>query len=281
MNVESLNKKRKLIVTLSIIITIILLIIFIFGELLFINYSTGIFKISMMGFLIILFLAALYLFSKFVIMPMHNKLKLIIIEKIFNDKFSPCSLKLCKPNKEIEYLYNKNNLTISNSITLEYKGESICFYDFKYTTKSGLKKANDIFKGKYISIPIKPLKMPCSVFIMQGKKKSEDFNVFFEKKYSNVNKELSVGKKYLRYNTYYNEKVDYKIVQILDEIKDFACLIIDDNNLKIYFHENVNEFDFRLKDKLTNNIYFYCKDSYVTLLNLLNKINMMKGNKNG
>lgn len=278
MNVETLNKKRKLIVTLSIVVTIILLVIFIFGELLFINYSTGIFKISMMGLLIILFLAALYFFSKLIIMPMHNKLKLKIVEKTFNDKLSSCSLKLCKPDKKIEYLYNKNNLTISNSMVLDYKEESIYFYDFKYTTKSGFKKANEVFKGKYISIPINTLEMPCSVFIMQGKKKSEDFNAFFEKKFSNVNKEVTVGRKYLRYNSYYNEKVNYKIVQILDEIKEFACLIVKDNTLKIYFHENVNEFDFKLKDKLNNNIYFDCKESYMTLFNLINKINIMKGN---
>lgn len=258
MKIKEIEKRRKAIVALSLLLTILLILVFLFAEILL-----GLAYWWAMILVFMLFVACLYGLSKWIIMPLYDTLVVNIFSKVLSDRFPKASVRKGKKiAPDFYYLFNKEEITLSNHFLIDFKNFTVDIFDF--AEKSGKKRTKDIKTsyGRMILFhgPFKS-NLP-SVYILENKKETERFKTYYATSYPSCNDSLTYGKKYRRYCCFYQRQFAMDALSILGESNDFHALKIDEKSMQLLMINKNDGFCFRLQDHLKEDIFVYCKQKY-------------------
>ena len=274
MNLDIINKKRRNITRLSVLMST--LVIVISAVCLILGMYITIFYILAPVVLIL----GLFCTSKFVIMPKYEKLKIDIINGIIltnnnvlvkssNDKF-----------KYLDNYYDSDKTKKSSKYTYLIDDIKYETATFELMVKSGLKYVNSNEMGRIIKFENKFKNVENCAFISLNHKETEKYVTFLKDNYKQSNDKVTSNKKYKPYVCLFNEKINLDILEIIEEISSFNCIIIDSDYVYIIDNEKHNPFEFKLQNELTNNMLIDCRNSINNLLKVINKIEKFRKENN-
>ena len=268
MNIEALNKKRKRICALSLTLTILIMIVG--GIMIILGMHNTYFFVGGPVFIIVF----LFLLSKFLIMPKYEDLRIEIIKNIFS--IIKCNYQISKSKEKFNELGNfydnkylkfstKQQITINNVV---YK-----FVDFDLMQKKGLKNYNSDLSGKIIKFDNLLNNKEPFAFILSNNQESDKYITFLKDNFRNINENITSIKRYKPYTALYNDYLPIEILNVIDEIDGFNCIISNENEIIIISLEKRINLEFRLQDELTNNNLVDYKNAINSLLRILEKTN--------
>ena len=268
MSIDALNKKRKRICALSLTLTILIMIVG--GIMIILGMHNTYFFVGGPVFIIVF----LFLLSKFLIMPKYEDLRIEIIKNIFSIR--KCNYQISKSKEKFNELGNfydnkylkfstKQQITINNVV---YK-----FVDFDLMQKKGLKNYYSDLSGKIIKFDnLLKIKEPFA-FILSNNQESDKYITFLKDNFRNINENITSIKRYKPYTALYNDYLPIEILNVIDEIDGFNCIISNENEIIIISLEKRINLEFRLQDELTNNNLVDYKNAINSLLRILEKTN--------
>ena len=268
MSIDALNKKRKRICALSLTLTILIMIVG--GIMIILGMHNTYFFVGGPVFIIVF----LFLLSKFLIMPKYEDLRIEIIKNIFS--IIKCNYQISKSKEKFNELGNfydnkylkfstKQQITINNVV---YK-----FVDFDLMQKKGLKNYYSDLSGKIIKFDnLLKIKEPFA-FILSNNQESDKYITFLKDNFRNINENITSIKRYKPYTALYNDYLPIEILNVIDEIDGFNCIISNENEIIIISLEKRINLEFRLQDELTNNNLVDYKNAINSLLKILEKTN--------
>lgn len=262
---ELLNKKRKKITTLSLIIT--LLIIALTVTIICFTFD----HILVMFFVAIILVMFLYLLASKFVMPKYAILKTNIIESCYKTKDDNLNISSIKPfNSELEVFFNKVLINYRDALNInildnKYFLESISVKDA--TCKK--KEINYTFKGYILKIT-SPLNFKNDILAIdenyhESKKFINSCNNHFIS--SNFKSNIVGNKKY--YSNIKNKEDLQLLNKITKTINSFNVILYKDNTLMILIKEKNNEFNFNLTNQIDNETLSKCKDSYDNIFKMI------------
>ena len=268
MNIEALNKKRKRICALSLTLTILIMIVG--GIMIILGMHNTYFFVGGPVFIIVF----LFLLSKFLIMPKYEDLRIEIIKNIFSIR--KCNYQISKSKEKFNELGNfydnkylkfstKQQITINNVV---YK-----FVDFDLMQKKGLKNYYSDLSGKIIKFDNLLKNKEPFAFILSNNQESDKYITFLKDNFRNINENITSIKRYKPYTALYNDYLPIEILNVIDEIDGFNCIISNENEIIIISLEKRINLEFRLQDELTNNNLVDYKNAINSLLRILEKTN--------
>ena len=268
MNIDALNRKRKRICALSLTLTILIMIVG--GIMIILGMHNTYFFVGGPVFIIVF----LFLLSKFLIMPKYEDLRIEIIKNIFSIR--KCDYQISKSKEKFNELGNfydnkylkfstKQQITINNVV---YK-----FVDFDLMQKKGLKNYYSDLSGKIIKFDNLLKNKEPFAFILSNNQESDKYITFLKDNFRNINENITSIKRYKPYTALYNDYLPIEILNVIDEIDGFNCIISNENEIIIISLEKRINLEFRLQDELTNNNLVDYKNAINSLLRILEKTN--------
>ena len=268
MNIDALNRKRKRICALSLTLTILIMIVG--GIMIILGMHNTYFFVGGPVFIIVF----LFLLSKFLIMPKYEDLRIEIIKNIFS--IIKCNYQISKSKEKFNELGNfydnkylkfstKQQITINNVV---YK-----FVDFDLMQKKGLKNYYSDLSGKIIKFDNLLKNKEPFAFILSNNQESDKYITFLKDNFRNINENITSIKRYKPYTALYNDYLPIEILNVIDEIDGFNCIISNENEIFIISLEKRINLEFRLQDELTNNNLVDYKNAINSLLRILEKTN--------
>lgn len=268
MNIDALNRKRKRICALSLTLTILIMIVG--GIMIILGMHNTYFFVGGPVFIIVF----LFLLSKFLIMPKYEDLRIEIIKNIFS--IIKCNYQISKSKEKFNELGNfydnkylkfstKQQITINNVV---YK-----FVDFDLMQKKGLKNYYSDLSGKIIKFDNLLKNKEPFAFILSNNQESDKYITFLKDNFRNINENITSIKRYKPYTALYNDYLPIEILNVIDEIDGFNCIISNENEIIIISLEKRINLEFRLQDELTNNNLVDYKNAINSLLRILEKTN--------
>ena len=268
MNIEALNKKRKRICALSLTLTILIMIVG--GIMIILGMHNTYFFVGGPVFIIVF----LFLLSKFLIMPKYEDLRIEIIKNIFSIR--KCDYKISKSKEkfvELGNFYDNKYLKLSTKQQITINNVVYKFVDFDLMQKKGLKNYYSDLSGKIIKFDnLLKIKEPFA-FILSNNQESDKYITFLKDNFRNINENITSIKRYKPYTALYNDYLPIEILNVIDEIDGFNCIISNENEIIIISLEKRINLEFRLQDELTNNNLVDYKNAINSLLRILEKTN--------
>lgn len=276
MNIDALNKKRKRICALSLTLTIIIMVIGVF--MIILGMHNTYFFIGGPVFIIVF----LFLLSKFLIMPKYEDLRIEIIKEIFFIR--KCNYQISKSQEKFNELgdyYDNKFLKLSSKQEIRINENIYKYVDFDLMQKKGLKNYYSDLSGKIIKFDnILKNKEPFA-FILANNQESDKYVTFLKDNFKNINENVTSLKRYKPYVALYNDYFPLEILNIIDEIDGFNCIISNGKEIIIISLEKRINLEFRLQDELKNNNLIDYKNAINSLLKVLEKANkFMEENSN-
>ena len=102
---------------------------------------------------------------------------------------------------------------------------------------------------------------------------SDKYITFLKDNFRNINENITSIKRYKPYTALYNDYLPIEILNVIDEIDGFNCIISNENEIIIISLEKRINLEFRLQDELTNNNLVDYKNAINSLLKILEKTN--------
>lgn len=268
MNIEALNKKRKRICALSLTLTILIMIVG--GIMIILGMHNTYFFVGGPVFIIVF----LFLLSKFLIMPKYEDLRIEIIKNIFSIR--KCNYQISKSKEkfvELGNFYDNKYLKLSTKQQITINNVVYKFVDFDLMQKKGLKNYYSDLSGKIIKFNnLLKIKEPFA-FILSNNQESDKYITFLKDNFRNINENITSIKRYKPYTALYNDYLPIEILNVIDEIDGFNCIISNENEIIIISLEKRINLEFRLQDELTNNNLVDYKNAINSLLKILEKTN--------
>ena len=268
MNIDALNKKRKRICALSLTLTIIIMVIGVF--MIILGMHNTYFFVGGPVFIIVF----LFLLSKFLNMPKYEDLRIEIIKNIFSIR--KCDYQISKSKEKFNELgnfYDNKYLKFSNKQQITINNVVYKFVDFDLMQKKGLKNYYSDLSGKIIKFDnLLKIKEPFA-FILSNNQESDKYITFLKDNFRNINENITSIKRYKPYTALYNDYLPIEILNVIDEIDGFNCIISNENEIIIISLEKRINLEFRLQDELTNNNLVDYKNAINSLLRILEKTN--------
>lgn len=252
MDVETLDKKRKLLTLLSLTLTILIVAFFAFFIIMFSSYIwTYIIAIPSV-------LGLLYLLSRFFVYKQYLKLKYEVINSALsrNLKFTKVT-----NNEEIAkfiyHFYNKEFVNIKSSMTFNYFDlHNITLKEFEVVDKRNFKSDKVTLAGKHLECEIinKTLDF---VIILNYHSETNKFIDYYSYYYQNK-KEYYHSKTNKQYLCLYNDSYDFSFLDLFEKITDFHMIAIKNGFINVLFIDKLQIFDFKLQKMLTSNTINLC-----------------------
>ena len=268
MNIDALNKKRKRICALSLTLTILIMIVG--GIMIILGMHNTYFFVGGPVFIIVF----LFLLSKFLIMPKYEDLRIEIIKNIFSIR--KCNYQISKSKEkfvELGNFYDNKYLKLSTKQQITINNVVYKFVDFDLMQKKGLKNYYSDLSGKIIKFNnLLKIKEPFA-FILSNNQESDKYITFLKDNFRNINENITSIKRYKPYTALYNDYLPIEILNVIDEIDGFNCIISNENEIIIISLEKRINLEFRLQDELTNNNLVDYKNAINSLLKILEKTN--------
>jgi len=255
--IEILNKKRKKITTLSLILTLLIIAL----SVVIISFTID--HIIIMFITAFIMVTLLYLLSSKIIMPKYQVLVSDIIEESFKSKFELIKV---KPNKifntDLEIFFPKQSIVFVDSFLIENNNNELFIEHFKISEKKKETDNKFDFKGVILKANINVkftkelLAISCEYTDSKTFQKTADEH-FVGGKFKSQN--TIIGK----YYTNATKKEDLDIItKICKSISSFHIILYKNNCLYLLFKEQNNSFSFNLKEKIDINVIENCKESY-------------------
>ena len=268
MSIDALNKKRKRICALSLTLTILIMIVG--GIMIILGMHNTYFFVGGPVFIIVF----LFLLSKFLIMPKYEDLRIEIIKNIFSIR--KCDYQISKSKEKFNELgnfYDNKYLKLSTKQQITINNVVYKFVDFDLMQKKGLKNYYSDLSGKIIKFDnLLKIKEPFA-FILSNNQESDKYITFLKDNFRNINENITSIKRYKPYTALYNDYLPIEILNVIDEIDGFNCIISNENEIIIISLEKRINLEFRLQDELTNNNLVDYKNAINSLLKILEKTN--------
>ena len=268
MNIDALNRKRKRICALSLTLTILIMIVG--GIMIILGMHNTYFFVGGPVFIIVF----LFLLSKFLIMPKYEDLRIEIIKNIFSIR--KCNYQISKSKEkfvELGNFYDNKYLKFSTKQQITINNVVYKFVDFDLMQKKGLKNYYSDLSGKIIKFDnLLKIKEPFA-FILSNNQESDKYITFLKDNFRNINENITSIKRYKPYTALYNDYLPIEILNVIDEIDGFNCIISNENEIIIISLEKRINLEFRLQDELTNNNLVDYKNAINSLLKILEKTN--------
>jgi hypothetical protein len=268
MNIDALNRKRKRICALSLTLTILIMIVG--GIMIILGMHNTYFFVGGPVFIIVF----LFLLSKFLIMPKYEDLRIEIIKNIFSIR--KCNYQISKSKEKFDELgnfYDNKYLKLSTKQQIAINNVVYKFVDFDLMQKKGLKNYYSDLSGKIIKFDnLLKIKEPFA-FILSNNQESDKYITFLKDNFRNINENITSIKRYKPYTALYNDYLPIEILNVIDEIDGFNCIISNENEIIIISLEKRINLEFRLQDELTNNNLVDYKNAINSLLRILEKTN--------
>ena len=268
MNIDALNRKRKRICALSLTLTILIMIVG--GIMIILGMHNTYFFVGGPVFIIVF----LFLLSKFLIMPKYEDLRIEIIKNIFSIR--KCNYQISKSKEkfvELGNFYDNKYLKLSTKQQITINNVVYKFVDFDLMQKKGLKNYYSDLSGKIIKFDnLLKIKEPFA-FILSNNQESDKYITFLKDNFRNINENITSIKRYKPYTALYNDYLPIEILNVIDEIDGFNCIISNENEIIIISLEKRINLEFRLQDELTNNNLVDYKNAINSLLRILEKTN--------
>ena len=268
MNIEALNKKRKRICALSLTLTILIMIVG--GIMIILGMHNTYFFVGGPVFIIVF----LFLLSKFLIMPKYEDLRIEIIKNIFSIR--KCDYQISKSKEKFNELgnfYDNKYLKLSTKQQITINNVVYKFVDFDLMQKKGLKNYYSDLSGKIIKFDNLLKNKEPFAFILSNNQESDKYITFLKDNFRNINENITSIKRYKPYTALYNDYLPIEILNVIDEIDGFNCIISNENEIIIISLEKRINLEFRLQDELTNNNLVDYKNAINSLLKILEKTN--------
>lgn len=276
MNIDALNKKRKRICALSLTLTIIIMVIGVF--MIILGMHNTYFFIGGPVFIIVF----LFLLSKFLIMPKYEDLRIEIIKEIF--LIRKCDYQISKSKEKFNELgnyYDNKYLKLSSKQEIKINNNIYKYVDFDLMQKKGLKNYYSDLSGKIIKFENTLNNKEPFAFILANNQESNKYVTFLKDTFKNINENVTSLKRYKPYVALYNDYFPLEILNIIDEIDGFNCIISNEKEIIIISLEKRINLEFRLQDELKNNNLVDYKNAINSLLKVLEKANkFMEENSN-
>lgn len=216
----------------------------------------------------------LFLLSKFLIMPKYEDLRIEIIKNIFSIR--KCNYQISKSKEkfvELGNFYDNKYLKLSTKQQITINNVVYKFVDFDLMQKKGLKNYYSDLSGKIIKFNnLLKIKEPFA-FILSNNQESDKYITFLKDNFRNINENITSIKRYKPYTALYNDYLPIEILNVIDEIDGFNCIISNENEIIIISLEKRINLEFRLQDELTNNNLVDYKNAINSLLRILEKTN--------
>lgn len=262
---EILNKKRKKITSLSLILTLLIIAI----TVVIICFTFDHILVMFVCAIILVYL--LYLVGSKIVMPKYAILKSNIIEACYKFKNDNLNVKTIKSfNSDLEVFFKKPLINYIDPFEIIIANNQ--YFIECINVKDMASKKKDIkytFKG-YI------LKTNCSLpfvnDILAINENNHETNKFIncskEHFVSSNFKSTLIGNKKYYCNT--NNKEDLLLLnKISKTLNTFNVILYKDNTLMILFKENNNEFSFNLTNTIDNETLSKCKNCYDDLFKMI------------
>lgn len=265
---ELLNKKRKNITLLSLILTLLIIV----TSVIIISFTID--HIIIMFFVLFSLVVLLYLLSSKIIIPKYQTLRAEVVENIFKSKFNDIIVKKNNTfNPSLEIFFSKplinyldSNILILNNI--EYFVEFFNVVD-KVNSK---KNSNIVFKGYFVQFEYK---LPFTKDILAIAAEHTD-SKNFQKTIDNHFTGSTFKTQFTRNGKYFtntSKKEDFDLLfKILKNLTDFHIFFYKDNKISILIKEKNNNFTFDLKNEIDNNTLQQCKECYENIIKLVSNM---------
>jgi len=261
--IENINKKRKMINLLSLTITVILFLTFL---LIIYLYSMTHFYISIIACIVLI--ASLYCLSRFIIKPMYNNLVNELFNIAFKDKYNNSNIVISKNSFDIlTYLFNKDYYSLENKTSIECNDKVIEFCDFNYKENKANSKQ---FYGKCINITFSAKMFKKQGFYAINKDISEPFNNYLANKFTKIDN--FSNRKNTTYKVFSDESYNYLYMEALSDISSSTFCIINENTITLFYENKEDGFNFKLNNKLKDDVIYYIKDCYSNMFKTINKL---------
>ena len=271
MNLDTINLKRKYITRLSVIISTIIIAL---GA---VSLVLGMYFTLFYILTAIILIGGLYCLSKFLIMPKYEALKIDILNNIVLSNYK--NIKVKSSTEKFNYLnnfYDKDKTKKTSKYDFIIDENIYHTATFELMVKSGLKYVNSNEMGRIIKFENKFKNVENCAFISLNHKESEKYVTFLKDEFTNRNDNVTSLRKYKPYVALYNNKIQIEILDIIEEINSFNCIIIKQDYIYIIDNEKNIPFEFKLQDELTNNKLIDCRNSINNLVKVLTKIEKVR-----
>ena len=273
MNLDNINKQRKNIVILSVILTILSLAISV--AVIVYGFLNNVILASTSGFVLIVVL--LYVVAKFIIIPKYNNLKIEIFRSFFNNyQINNDKYKF----KELDNYFNKNKTKVSNTYKIDNENISFTFATYEEGEKKALKGTYLLNAGYVCKIKMNK-SLPNQCFIGLNSKQTEKFIRFYSDTFKNRNDNITTSKKFKPFVCLYDGSYNLKLIDCFEHIDGFNFINIKEDEILFISSGKRIEYDFKLQDKLSNNDLVNYKNQYKQVIRMFDKINEFVGDING
>lgn len=274
MNLETINKLRKKITRLSVVISTLIIVVSAFCLIL------GMYSMLFYIATPIILIGGLFCLSKFVIMPKYEKLKIDIINNLIIPKNENIKVESSKDKfRYLDNYYDRDKTKKTSKYDFIIDDSIYHTATFELMVKNGLKYVFSNECGRIIKIKNNFEIFEECAFISLNNKETDKFVTFLKDNYKNRNDNVSSLKKYKRYTALYNNKIQLELLEIIEEINAFNCIIIDKDYIYIIDNEKNVPFEFKLQNELTANLLIDYKKNFNGLVKIINKIEKFRKDK--
>ena len=265
MDINTLNKKRR--ITLLISVSLMIVIISISVVFLVLGMTNTYFFIAAPIFLIVF----LFLLSKFIVIPQYEKIKLGIVSYHLNERY-----------KDIKIEYSKVKFSIlddfySATSTKKEQKYRIIIGNNKYDTMLFTKKytKNSAITFDYSGFIISTdnfIDADDFALVKQNAANSNQVINFLKDNYKNINNDVASSRKYYRYTLMYGENPVYELADLFDDFDGFNMLVKKDDKLIFIIDTKVTPISFKLQYKIEKNNLIDFKNNLSPLYKIIDII---------